>query len=946
MVMNYRPQQHEEDQDSLFGSPPSSPRIAAVAAGRAASPSLALPSASYAESRLSTSTDTQNVGTIALPGSHPYSELPINPLALSLNHGAVYRPPALQPQGQASQPQWANAQWANDSRPSSSGSTTVRPSSRTSTSSTPTTTTKPKKRSRQPSHSQTQNGDEFSTQPRGLEFTLPDPSAPRPTHFLRNQHNLLGKAGLVAGVKPATITHVRGATPSNPIIVEDEDAPLLGRNSSFRDPSQRYIESSLLSAPSNQDIVSVLIGQKDIFPVLESLLKLIAGGNAITPRTTPPPTGFERRGASSQQPVPTETNQASNSNPTSNNSGAKHTVKRRKLNRVPAGASDWDVPYPFPQGEGPDAYHKTWERERGKHLISQLIKLIKGAARKAATKNYLQQEKARRDEYELQQRRAMEALGFGGGLGAGMEMEMAKMRERDVRVNGYYKPETVMYGLEEDQARVAMKQVFDVLTDTSNDVRVWKTTTAAAAAWPSLAAGNSSVSQPALKTGPTAAMQSQSQNQNLPSTSSTAPLSFDNLISSLVAAAPPDQTTMNPSSASTYQQNIPTSNPSISNGPSNTAVDGGIDQTLFDTWMSFLETFPVSFDGVSDGQTQSVPIGSGPSSHESTPALDDFATTGNIGYGGGDDMDALIASMMNSMPNQNLGSTSTTGQAPSSSISTMSVQSPLAETSTATIGNHLIDPGLLALSIPTFPSMGLNLNSDASVSIPDAASPIPSMSSYGSTDPATPNSANWEMSMPDVFMGGEGGMDMDGTGTGGGGGGGGGYRGGGQGGDAGLITADTLKELGILTSMDKEGQTAIGGGGTALVDKGKGKEIWPPLEASPATPVATTVAVAPPASLSTFHASLVAPPFTPTPFSTGASKSKPKTGADIAARKARRDDILTRAGEKRRKVQEELDRVKMQLWETTIEQAALVHLVKRCEGKEAEAREEMVNTAA
>ncbi|KAF8808710.1 hypothetical protein BYT27DRAFT_7052448, partial [Phlegmacium glaucopus] len=61
----------------------------------------------------------------------------------------------------------------------------------------------------------------------------------------------------------------------------------------------------------------------------------------------------------------------------------------RKLNRVPAGATDWDVPYPFQEGEGPDEYYKTWERERGKHLVAQLVKLIKGAARKAATKNYL-----------------------------------------------------------------------------------------------------------------------------------------------------------------------------------------------------------------------------------------------------------------------------------------------------------------------------------------------------------------------------------------------------------------------------------------------------------------------------------------------------------------------------------------------------------------------------
>jgi len=44
---------------------------------------------------------------------------------------------------------------------------------------------------------------------------------------------------------------------------------------------------------------------------------------------------------------------------------------------------------------------------------------------------------------------------------------------------------------------------------------------------------------------------------------------------------------------------------------------------------------------------------------------------------------------------------------------------------------------------------------------------------------------------------------------------------------------------------------------------------------------------------------------------------------------SRKEEILRRAREKKRQVQEELDRVKTQLWETTIEQAALVHLLKR-----------------
>ncbi len=64
--------------------------------------------------------------------------------------------------------------------------------------------------------------------------------------------------------------------------------------------------------------------------------------------------------------------------------------KRRRLNSVPAGAADWDVPYPFHQGEGPTNYRLHWEKERLKQLLSQLEVLVKGAKRSAAARTYLQ----------------------------------------------------------------------------------------------------------------------------------------------------------------------------------------------------------------------------------------------------------------------------------------------------------------------------------------------------------------------------------------------------------------------------------------------------------------------------------------------------------------------------------------------------------------------------
>ncbi|OBZ72226.1 hypothetical protein A0H81_07941 [Grifola frondosa] len=63
-------------------------------------------------------------------------------------------------------------------------------------------------------------------------------------------------------------------------------------------------------------------------------------------------------------------------------------LKRRKLSSVPAGAADWDVPYPFQAGQGPENYYTNWERERGKQLLADLVQLVQNAAKKAATKAY------------------------------------------------------------------------------------------------------------------------------------------------------------------------------------------------------------------------------------------------------------------------------------------------------------------------------------------------------------------------------------------------------------------------------------------------------------------------------------------------------------------------------------------------------------------------------
>ena len=630
------------DDDSLFGSPPPSPR----------------PSASICDNEHGL-TDTQNVGTIALPGSHPYSELPINPLALPLNHTEVHRPPA-QVQGQSvPTSSWQKTQpWQPFPAPIKSSST------------------KGSKKSRQ--SSQSPQSPPSLPQSRDPEFSLPDPSAPPPIHFLRNQQNLLGKAGLVAGVKPSNITHIRGTTPSNPIIVDDEDTPILGRQSQHGD---RYINPDLLSAPTNEEIVSVLINQKDIFPVLEGILGLI-GKN--TNRHTPAPSFSSRNDASKHPPI-----------------------KRRKLNRVPAGATDWDVPYPFPEGEGPDEYRKTWERERGKHLVAQLVKLIKIAARKAATKNYLRKEEARQAAWKKLQQEMM--------------------------------PKAIE-------------------------------------------------SEPIVKKDTTECSTPNPVDDSLPATNNT---------------------------------------------------------NLFDTWMNFLQAFPVAFDAQSQSQSSIA------SPQNSTPSADDFAflnTMGNdfdFGVNMGesiptsntaaipDDLDALISSMLNSLPQD-----------------TEATPVPPPCPSTPLIGDDAIHPSLLDFYAQPSSNV-VNEN----FSMPQAESPVPSMSSSGGLDPVTPTLPAWEMSIPDIFtgVGGDGGQGM--------------FR---------------------PTLWDNFSQGAYRG-----PTEGGG---WD--EVGQVSPISVPV---------------------PQP--------RPKNTVS----QSRKKEILGCAREKKRQVQEELDKVKTQLWETTIEQAALVHLLKRHE---------------
>ena len=334
----------DEDDGSLFGSPPSSPT-------RGRSPQLALPTGPRS---------AENVGTIALPGSHYCSELALDPAVL-LSDGQT---PTRNPDTPSTIPQISSPTLHS----SSPKPATSRKSSRT-----------PRK-----SH----NDQERPVTPRLPASTIhfPDPSEPLPSNFLRSQQALLGHAGVIGGMNPSSLStrHHKGATSQNPIIIEDElDPPLLGKHSTLS------LNSTSLPPPTSEEVVSSLVKQRNIFPVLESLLRLLSG------------TGVPCASPASAFSCP--------SDPASSSSGGlaqelAQAPKRRRLNSVPAGAADWDVPYPFQQGEGPSQYRRHWEKERLKQLLSQLTVLIKGAKRSAAARTYLQQLAGRSSSVPFPQR--------------------------------------------------------------------------------------------------------------------------------------------------------------------------------------------------------------------------------------------------------------------------------------------------------------------------------------------------------------------------------------------------------------------------------------------------------------------------------------------------------------------------------------------------------------
>ncbi|KAI0040259.1 hypothetical protein FA95DRAFT_902233 [Auriscalpium vulgare] len=272
--------------------------------------------------------------------------------------------------------------------PSSSRPTTIHPSQSifapepARISSVQSSTSSSREHSRVPPTRRSQKGKERASTPRPPPppIELPNPDEPPPANFLRNQQALLGHAGLVGGVNPANLAkrHSRGCTSQNPIVVEDAfNPPPLGQGGAYA------VDASHLTRPTGEEVITSLVKQGNVFPVLESLLRLLSGASSTAPH---PSSGGWTRGY--------QESQEEDSGP---------SAKRRKLYNVPAGAADWDVPYPFPHGEGPEQYRVRWERERVKQLLAQLVSLVKGAARSAGARTYMQYGHAPVDSQALSQ---------------------------------------------------------------------------------------------------------------------------------------------------------------------------------------------------------------------------------------------------------------------------------------------------------------------------------------------------------------------------------------------------------------------------------------------------------------------------------------------------------------------------------------------------------------
>ncbi|KAF5342382.1 hypothetical protein D9611_001853 [Ephemerocybe angulata] len=798
----------EDEDDSLFGSPPPSP-------GRSPSPALALPGNTSNASGNIVSSLTKNVGTIALPGSQANSEY-LNPVASSLSLPSS-----------STQPPLPSSRFPGDSHAASTTPSTCAVPQ-------PAPPKPPRVRKRKKKSTEEVSRPEF-------QIALPDPAAPPPSNFLRSQTALLGAAGLVAGINPAYLDHrPRGTTPSNPIVIEEAAAhkpppprpkkttPTIpsisttpaARNVAIVEPVGECLDKPGLSMPSKQEILAYLVKEKDVFPIIQCLIKITAPG------ATHPPT---RKRSSSWGKE-----ELAKRGPRTEIVGTHATgfpMKKRKLNRVPAGAADWDIPFPFARGEGPEEYDETWRSEREKQLITQLINLIKNATKKAAMHNYLKR-KSHRDSKSKGKAKEEHAVVRHPTCDDGP------------RVNKYYKAITATYGLPPSNASSRQSTPSQDRDSSRNQSR---------------SVTPSTVSGPSSSSAATTPAPEQAQGSS----------SLDQLLASLFSMTAPRQDSAQP---------LQPASTSKGGEPVDQLSSIGVDQNWLDDWMNSLST-PGGM-GI-DGAINQPAAGS--STGASTPSLDfDFS----------------------SLDFESLGAPSTSANTPS--FHPTQIQSSTDPLCAPTV-DFPIDPDLLALSGPNF---------DASLPVPPIPTTLPSDPSSSATNPAS--TEDWDMSMMGIF--------------------------------APEFAGDMFSSNdGQFPSLDH------GQGGDSLWDEFLGQDLTSkamdvdpvPQEASstevqPTVPSSETQPDAlPSADASAPETPADDPPAPPPSVDLEVSKVPSNSGTEnIRAAPSKttlseqKEDLIRRVRERKAMLEAELKKVKLQLWEATVEQGALHHVVGQLQEKE------------
>jgi hypothetical protein len=524
-----------------------------------------------------------------------------------------------------------------------------------------------------------------------------------------------------------------------------------------------------------------LIREKNVFPVLQSILKLISGNSSSTS-----PKGNDDR-----------------------SSGQGPAAKRRRVDGVPEGATDCDVPFPFMDGEGPQAER---EKERGKQLIAQLVSLIKSAARKAATRTY-QQQHVQHHRYQ-------------------QPNWTTKQQDPEPKILGHYRPITATYGR-------SGAPIPEVLADQSNTSR------------------DSIHTTPSPITplyGELPAMQSFPSSQSDPVTQSSNP--FDGILSSLFAESPAPSSGLGDDGQSISGWTGSTNTPSDASAPD-------FDQNAFESWMSIINAFP---DPASNGERSGVSYG----------------------------IDMLLSSISTNVPMHN--------NLTSHDHTPCDVIGDFTTTSANTNPDFAIDPVLLALSLPA-----AQTQSQESSLPPLTTSPIESVCT--TADPTTPL-ADMSFPEPDVYVG-EHGMSIE--------------------------ASQYLSLAQIMANQDPIVVASMPLHYASAPDSSfspNGAKVPAPfVEQPPATVFDNSEHTMPQPAYNFFQRSLSpssdANPQIQRHTASAPTRIFPSVPAPLRRLPtANKQEILARAKERRRQLVGEIDRAKVELWETTIEQGVLAQFVK------------------